>query len=149
VVADTRNSRIRVVAASTGTFYGQAMTAGDIYSVAGTGHAGYSGDSGRATAAQLALPGGVAVDAAGNLVVADTSNNRIRVVAESHGTFYGAAMTAHHIYTVAGTGAKGFGGDSGPAADALLALPGAVAMDPAGDILVADTGNDRIRQVTG
>ncbi len=149
VIADTGNSRIRVVAVATGTFYGQAMTAGDIYGVAGTGHPGYSGDGGRATAAQLALPGGVAVDAAGNLVIADTGNNRIRVVAESHGTFYGTAMTAHRIYTVAGTGTAGFGGDSGPATGALLTRPGAVAVDPAGDILVADTGNDRIRQITG
>jgi hypothetical protein len=149
VIADTGNDRIRVVAESTGTFYGQAMTAGDIYGVAGTGHPGYSGDGGRATAAQLALPGGVAVDAAGNLVIADTGNNRIRVVAESRGTFYGMAMRIHQIYTVAGTGTPGFGGDSGPATGALLARPGAVAVDPAGDILVADTGNNRIRQVGG
>ena len=149
VIADTGNSRIRVVAAATGTFYGQAMTAGDIYGVAGTGHPGYSGDGGRATAAQLALPGGVAVDAAGNLVIADTGNSRIRVVAESTGTFYGRAMTAGDIYTVAGVGAKGFGGDSGPATGALLSQPGGVAVDPAGGIFIADTGNDRIRQVSG
>ena len=149
VIADTGNSRIRVVAESAGTFYGQAMTAGDIYGVAGTGHPGYSGDGGRATAAQLALPGGVAVDAAGNLVIADTGNNRIRVVAESAGTFYGQAMTAGDTYTVAGAGAAGFGGDSGPAAGALLSRPGGVAVDPAGGIFIADTGNDRIRQVTG
>ena len=149
VIADTGNSRIRVVAGATGTFYGQAMTAADIYGVAGTGHPGYSGDGGRATAAPLALPGGVAVDAAGNLVIADTGNNRIRVVAESTGTSYGQAMISHHIYTVAGTGAAGFGEDSGPATDALLSRPGGVAVDPAGGILIADTGNDRIRQVTG
>ncbi len=149
VIADTGNSRIRVVAESTGTFYGQAMTAGDIYGVAGTGHPGYAGDGGRATAAQLTLPGGVAVDAAGNLVIADTGNNRIRVVAESHGTFYGQAMITHQIYTVAGTGTPGFGGDSGTATGALLWGPDGVAVDPAGDILIADTGNDRIRQVTG
>ena len=80
----------------------------------------------------------------GNLVIADTGNDRIRVVAESRGTFYGVAMRAHQIYTVAGTGTPGFGGDSGPATGALLARPGAVAVDPAGDVLVADTGNNRI-----
>ena len=91
----------------------------------------------------------MAVDAAGNLVIADTGNNRIRVVAESAGTFYGQAMTAGDTYTVAGAGAAGFGGDSGPAAGALLSRPGGVAVDPAGGIFIADTGNDRIRQVTG
>jgi len=149
VMADTVNSRIRVVAGSDGTFYGQAMTAGDIYSVAGTGHAGYTGDDGRATAAALSGPAGVTTDAAGNLVIADTGNDRIRVVAEAGGSFYGTGMTAGRIYTVAGNGSQGFGGDTGPAAGAQLARPQAVAVDPAGDILVADTGNDRIRQVAG
>jgi hypothetical protein len=149
VLADTGNSRIRVVAGSDGTFYGQAMTAGDIYSVAGTGHAGFSGDDGRADAAALANPAGVTTDAAGNLVIADTGNDRIRVVAETDGTFYGLGMKAGRIYPVAGNGQQGFGGDTGPGTDAELALPRAVAVDPAGDILVADTGNDRIRQVQG
>jgi hypothetical protein len=79
VIADTGNQRIRVVAASTGTFYGQHMTAGDIYTIAGTGTAGFSGDGGRATAAELHFPQGVAADA-GNVVIADSGNNRIRVL---------------------------------------------------------------------
>ena len=74
LIADTDNNRIRVVAASTGTFYGQAMTAGDIYTVAGDGTSGFSGDGGPATAAELNRPAGVAVDAAGNLLIADTDN---------------------------------------------------------------------------
>ncbi len=56
------------------------------------------------------------MDAAGNLVLADTGNNRIRVVAGVTGTFYGQQMTAGDIYTVAGTGTAGYTGDGGPAA---------------------------------
>src|SRR4029077_6688673 len=115
VIADTQNFRIRVVAASTGQFYGQLMNAGDIYTVAGDGTQGCSGDGGPATSAELAYPRGVAVDGAGNLVIADTLNNRIRVAAESTGTFYGRPMTAGDIYTVAGDGTEGFSGDGGPA----------------------------------
>ena len=80
VIADVADNRIRVVAAADGTFYGQQMTAGDIYTIAGTGTAGYAGDGGPATSAQLNVPAGVAVDAAGNLVLADTGNNALRVV---------------------------------------------------------------------
>jgi hypothetical protein len=69
-----------MVAASTGTFYGQAMTAGDIYTVAGDGDLGYSGDGGPATSAELDTPYGVAVDGSGNLVIADTQNGLVRLV---------------------------------------------------------------------
>ena len=124
LIADTGNNRVRVVAASTGTFYGQAMTAGDIYTVAGDGTGGFSGDGGPATSAELDYPAGVAVDGAGNLVIADTGNNRVRVVAASTGTFYGQAMTAGDIYTVAGDGTGGFSGDGGPATSAELDQPG-------------------------
>ncbi len=85
IIADSFNNRIRVVAAKTGTFYGQAMTAGDIYTVAGTGSPGFSGDGGPATAAELQLPNTATVDGAGNLVIADFYNNRIRVVAATSG----------------------------------------------------------------
>ena len=143
------NNRIRVVAARTGTFYGQAMTAGDIYTVAGNGTGGFSGDGGPATSAELDAPDGVAVDAAGNLLIADTVNKRVRVVAASTGTFYGQAMTAGDIYTVAGNGTGGFSGDGGPATSAELDAPGGVAVDAAGNLLIADTYNHRIRVVTG
>ena len=95
------------MAAATGTFYGQAMTAGDIYTIAGNGHPGFSGDGGPATAAGLYKPLRVMVDAAGNLVLSDERDNRIRVVAAATGTFYGQAMTAGDIYTIAGNGAAG------------------------------------------
>jgi hypothetical protein len=89
------------------------------------------------------------VDGAGNLVIADTANKRIRVVAAGTGTFYGVAMTTGDIYTVAGSGHRGFSGDGRPAAHAELNLPSGVAVDGAGNVLIADTGNNRIREVAG
>jgi hypothetical protein len=145
VFADLINNRIRVVAARTGTFYGQAMTTGDIYTVAGDGSYGYSGDGGPATSAGMA-PYAVTVDSAGNLVITDDGNGRIRVVAVTTGTFYGQAMTAGDIYTVAGNGTAGFSGDGGPATSAEI-QPLDVAVDGAGNLVIADGGNDRIRVV--
>jgi NHL repeat-containing protein len=147
VIADTGDSRIRVVAGSTGTFYGQAMTAGDIYTVAGGAGAGFSGDGGPATGAKLDGPAGATVDDSGNLVAADTLNQRVRVVAVRTGTFYGRAMTAGDIYTVAGNGGLGFSGDGGPATHAELANPSATIADKAGNLVIADDDNSRVRVV--
>jgi trimeric autotransporter adhesin len=156
VISDQGNSRIRVVAATTGTFYGKAMTAGDIYTVAGNGTAGFAGDGGRATTAELNGPGSVVPGRAGNLVIADTGNERVRVVAATTGTFYGQAMTKGDIYTVAGNGTPGFAGDGGPATSGEFHNPDSVAVDGAGNIAVADTvsgsvpfdmGNNRVRVV--
>jgi sugar lactone lactonase YvrE len=149
VMADMVNDRIRVVAEHTGTFYRQAMTAGDIYTVAGDGTEGFAGDGGPATAAELAHPTDVVVDDAGNLVIADQFSNRVRVVAEREGTFYGQPMTAGDIYTVAGDGTTGFAGDAGPGPAAELASPEGVAVTAAGQLLIADTVNNRIRQLAG
>jgi len=144
VIADSGNGRIRVVAVKTGTFYGQAMTAGDIYTVAGGGTSGL-GDGGPATSAQLGSPSGVAVDTAGNLVIVDPGNNRVRVVAAKAGTFYGQAMTAGNIYTVAGNGAISYSGDGGPATSAQLNDPVWIAVDGAGNQVIADLSNYRVR----
>jgi hypothetical protein len=145
VIADDINGRIRVVAASTGTFYGKAMTAGDIYTVAGGGNS--SADGVPATSAELGFPTGVAVDSAGNVLINDFNNNAVRVVAASTGTFYGRAMTAGDIYTLAGDGHPGFAGDGGPAAGSQLDDPNAVAVDSAGNVVIADAGNNRVRVV--
>ena len=149
VIADTNNHRVRVVAAATGTFYGQAMTAGDIYTIAGTGIPGHSGDGGPAIKAELRFPQSTAVDGAGNVLIADSGNDRVRVVAARTGTFYGQAMTGGDIYTIAGTGAEGFAGDGGPATKAELAFPTALTMDGAANLLIADNLNNRIRVVAG
>ncbi len=147
LIADTFSDCVQVVAASSGSFYGRAMTAGDIYTIAGTGAAGFSGDGAPAVKARLRSPAGVAVDAAGNVLIADTVNNRVRVVAEHAGMFYGKAMTAGDIYTVAGDGTEGLSGDGGPAAKADLDNPAGVAVDAAGNVLIADTVNNRVRVV--
>ena len=149
VVADTGGGAVQVVAGSTGTFYQQQMTAGGTYTVAGNGGCGFFGDGGPATATSLCLPGGVAVDGHGNLLIADTDNDRIRVVAEHTGTFYGQAMTTGDIYTVAGMGAQQYSGDGGPATAAGLDLPGSVTVTSTGTLVIADSNNHRIREVTG
>jgi hypothetical protein len=149
VIADAANDRIRVAAGTTGTFYGQQMTTGDVYTVAGTGTYGFSGDGGPATSAQLSDPAGVTVDAAGNLVIADYGDNRVRVVAAGTGSYYGQPMTGGDIYTIAGTGTDGYTGDGGPAAGARVSVPAGVAADASGSLLIADSGNDAVRVIAG
>ncbi len=114
-------------------------TAGIITTVAGNGEQGYSGDGGAATAAKLFFPYGVTVDGSGNLYIVDTGNNRIRKVTASTGI----------ITTVAGSGARGFGGDGGSATAtaAKLNWPRGVAVDGSGNIYIADAGNHRVRKV--
>ncbi|MEO7652730.1 MAG: hypothetical protein ABIZ80_19900 [Bryobacteraceae bacterium] len=131
-IADSENNRIRKVSAN-----------GIITTVAGDGSSPslFSGDGGPATNAQLRLAGftsaGVAVDCAGNLFIADTSNYRIRKVS-TNGT----------ITTVAGNGMRGFSGDGGPATSAQVAFPSALAVDGEGNLFIADSGNSRTRKVS-
>jgi uncharacterized protein (TIGR03437 family) len=112
------------------------VSGGVITTVAGNGTLGFSGDNGPALSAELNGPTGVAVDSAGNLYIADTLNNRIRKV--SNGV----------ITTVAGIGTNGFSGDNGPATSAQLNLPWGVAVGSAGNVYIADAGNNRIRILT-
>lgn len=91
----------------------------------------------------------MAVDAAGNLVIADTGNYVVRVVAAKTGTFYGVAMTAGDIYTVAGNHGEGYLGNGVPATSAELEYPQGVAADGAGNLVIADSGNGLIRVVSG
>ncbi len=125
-IAAYHNNRIRKVSAS-----------GIITTVAGNGTVGFSGDGGRAASAQLYLPSGVALDASGNLYIADKGNNRIRKVSASG-----------IITTVAGNGTGGYGGDGGPATSAQLSGPFAVTLDAAGNLYIADWTNQRIRRVS-
>ena len=111
---------------------------GIITTVAGTGAAGYNGDLIPATSAQLADPHGVVVDGSGRLFVADSDNHRIRMI-ETDGT----------ISTVSGTGAAADGAGGAVAVYSAIGNPRGLAVDAAGDVYIADTGNHRIRKVTG
>jgi trimeric autotransporter adhesin len=123
-IADTFNHRVRKV------------SGGVITTVAGNGTAAALGDNGPATEASLNAPQAVAVDAAGNLFVSDTGNNRIRKV------------SAGVITTVAGSGGFGYSGDNGPAVAALLNFPQGIAVDAAGNLYIADNLNQRVRKVS-
>jgi hypothetical protein len=91
--------------------------------VAGTGEPGPLGDGGRALTASIDGGTAVTIDHAGNVLVAETGDNRIRAIAASTGTFYGQAMRAGHIYPIVGTGHRGFSGDGGPATAAQPPRP--------------------------
>ena len=106
-ITDQYVNVVREIPATSGTQWGQAMTAGDIYLVAGTtsveGTGGSSGDGGPATSAELNSPDGVAVDSAGDLYIADANNNRLQEVPVSSGTQWSQSMTAGDMYTVIGS----------------------------------------------
>ena len=125
-VVDAGNHRVRKVTAD-----------GKISTVVGTGVAGFGGDGGPATAAQLNLPLGVAMDSAGVLYVTEYNNHRVRKI-----------TTDGKISTVAGIGSGGFRGDNGAAVSAQLNRPYGLAVDSAGDLYIADAENHRVRKVT-
>lgn len=124
-IADSSNQRVRRVSSD-----------GTITTVAGNGIAGFSGDGGPATSASLATPLGMALDSLGNLYMADGDNNRIRRISQNG-----------VITTVAGNGIGRFAGDQGLATNALLNVPEDVAVDGAGNLFIADAGNNRVRKV--
>jgi hypothetical protein len=164
-ISDLGNNRIRKVSAS-----------GIITTVAGNGSAGFSGDAGLATNAALNEPFGVAVDDFGNIFIADTGNNRVRKVdtngiissfgsgiqqpydlgADGFGNIVVSDLRNNSVHkvdtngvvtTVAGDGSAGYSGDGGPATGASLNQPYGVAVDPAGNLFIGDTVNNRIREV--
>ena len=118
------------------TAWPQTESVWRIHTIAGTGKPGHSGDGRPASEARLSFPSGVAADKAGNVYIADFFSQRIRRV-----------DTARTIVTIAGIGEPGYGGDDGPASEARLSFPSGVAVDEAGNLYIADYGNDRIRRV--
>src|SRR5262249_15780678 len=131
-IVDEGAARVRRVDAATGI----------ISTVAGDGTPGFAGDGGPATSAQLADPSGAALDAAGNLFIADSFNNRIR-----------KAGPTGIITTFAGSDSGinqcPYSGDGGPATSATLCYPFSVSPDAAGDVYIGDSGNSVIRRVDG
>ena len=119
----------------------RSITSGIINTFAGDNAlgAGYNGDLEAATSAQLFSPEGLAVDSSGNLYIGDTGNNRIRIVQKN-----GSSIDT---YAGKANGSSGFYGDGGPAYLAQLFGPQGIAFDAAGNLYVADTGNQRIRKI--
>jgi hypothetical protein len=134
-IADTYGNRVVKV-----TPQGQAVT------VAGDGTAGYSGDGRPAPFAQLNEPAGVALDAHGNLYIADSASNVIRRVDARTGII--TTVAGDHAAGQASGGLGGFSGDGGPATSAQLNDPQGIAVDGAGDLFIADTFNNAVREVT-
>ena len=111
-------------------------SSGNINTIAGTGAAGFSGDGADPAKATMNYPTGVAIDGAGNLYIADTLNQRVRKVA------------GRSITTIAGNGLMSYSGDGGPATAAQMNDPEGVAVDTAGNLYIADTGNNVVRKVS-
>jgi trimeric autotransporter adhesin len=111
-------------------------TSGIISTFAGNGTGGYGGDGGPATSAELNQPAGLAIDSTGNIYIADTFNNAIRMV-----------DTSNVIHTVAGNGKQGYSGDGGPATSAEVDHPRGIFVDASGNMFIADTNNRAIREV--
>jgi uncharacterized protein (TIGR03437 family) len=128
-IAEPADGRIREVSTIKGAI--------DINTIVGVGTLGFSGDGATAVAAQLGRPAGLAVDGSGNIYIADSINNRIRV-----------AQAGGSIKTFAGNGVYSYSGDSGAATSAQLNSPQAVAVDSSGNYYVADAGNNVVRKVS-
>jgi DNA-binding beta-propeller fold protein YncE len=139
-VADRMNHRIRAI----------SLPGGNVSTFAGTGTSGLGGDSGPTNVAQFNRPTDVALDAAGNLFVADSDNHKVRMICQAAGNYFGVTMAAGNIYRVAGlsTGTGGYPPSEVVAGvDSPLSGPRGVEVDMAGNLLIADTGNNRVRFV--
>jgi hypothetical protein len=137
--SDMANRRVRFIPAASGIRFGQTMTAGYIYTIGGDGYQGYRGNGGPASRARFSEVSGVAFDAAGNVLLTDTLNHRVRVVAARSCRCYGQAMAADHIYSIAGNGQAGYSGDEGPAARARVGNPAAIVIDQHGNVIFTES----------
>jgi sugar lactone lactonase YvrE len=148
-IADTTHHRIREIPAASGTNFGVAMTAGYTYTIAGDGTAGTLNDgTGASTAARVNAPRGVATDSAGDVFIADTANNAIRIIPVSNINRYGVNMTAGTLYTIAGNiGHSGNAADNVAAVGSNIASPNDIAVDSNGNVFFSDTGNNMVREL--
>jgi sugar lactone lactonase YvrE len=147
LIADASRNRILELPASSGRDYGVSVRAGHLTWVVGTGAAGSSPGGRPARSSRLDYPLGIAVDGAGDLYIAETAGCRVDEVPAHDQSRGGVVLDAGHLYTVAGTGVCGFGGDGGRAVQAQLSSPSAVTVDSGGDLLIADRGNSSVREV--
>jgi trimeric autotransporter adhesin len=149
-ISDTGNCRLRMVAATTGTRFATTMTAGHLYTVAGNGICGSSGDGGPSLQAELWDPGALATGPVGQVYIADQGNRTIRVLAPQAGTYFGVSLTAGELGTVAGAGSYGaYLADGLPALGGLSEInyPTGIALDRDGDLYLADGDMHVIRFV--
>ena len=128
-IAVSENNRIRRIDSQTGL----------LSTVAGVRNPGFSGDGGPAIEAQFQLPEDILIDAAGNLLIADSGNNRIRRVDGQTGI----------VSTVAGIGELGYSGDGGPAIRAQFGAPTSIFLDAAGNLYISDRANHSVRRIDG
>ncbi|HET7015121.1 MAG TPA: hypothetical protein VFI65_14485 [Streptosporangiaceae bacterium] len=134
-LADTPNDRVQMIPGHNGTFFGQRMRAGDIYTIAGNGIRGDAADGTLGTKAELGYPFGLTSDRAGNVLFTDKVG-KIRVLAARAGTFYGIKMKADRLYTIAGGGTQVPA--SGISATAVEILPIDVKVDGHGNVVISD-----------
>jgi NHL repeat len=149
-IADTSNCAIREVPTHGGSEWGIQMSAGDIYTVAGTRTCGQTGDGGPAVQSELWDPTDVAVGPGENLVIADAGGEEVADVPSASGTYYATRITARHLAIVAGFGFYGaylVDGQSATGQIAELNSPGYIALDAEGDVYIADTYSSSIRIV--
>lgn len=153
IMADTGNHRVRMLCKTSGSYFGMPMTAGQLYTIAGSDSAAapMQGEGETGTATALRRPQGLALDALGNLYIADTDHHRIRLLCKTAGSYFGVQALPGRIYTIAGTGGAGISGNAngngGPAQSALFQRPVGLAFDAAGHLYIADSGNNQVRTV--
>jgi sugar lactone lactonase YvrE len=149
-IADMGACRVDEVPARSQTRASASLATGHLYAVAGTGVCGFSGDGGSALNAELWAPSAVTVDAEGDLLIADEGNSAVREVPVASGTFYGVAIAAGDIGTVAGQGIYTSYLNDGLPASGLVAdvnYPSGIAVDGAGNLFIADSYDRSIREV--
>lgn len=148
-IADAGHNRIRMVCgpAATPTIFGTSCSAGAgvIETIAGDGNPAYTGDGGPASSATVSSPGYVTLDGAGNLYIADSGNNVIRMINAATGVI--TTVAGNSGGAVCGTKSDSVG-DGCPAKQATLNLPEGVTLDGSGNLYIADTNNHRIREVS-